>query len=164
MEVSNITWIPCDTNWTGPVLGLETSSMHAKAPLLIGYTSCIAAAILYGCHMVPLKLVNTGDGMFSQWLFCCAVWLVGLGVQLFREQPQFYSLSVIGGAIWALGNCASIPVMNLIGLGSGVALWNVSAILIGWATSRYGLFGLICAQVPNNSIMNTAGVTFCVLA
>ncbi|VDN45798.1 unnamed protein product [Gongylonema pulchrum] len=55
------------------------------------------------------------------------------------------------------GNATAIPILRVIGLGMGVLLWGITNCLMGWASSRFGLFGLK-KNVPNNVIMNYIGL------
>ena len=55
------------------------------------------------------------------------------------------------------GNASAIPILQAIGLGMGVLIWNVTNCLFGWASSRFGLFGLK-ANIPNNVALNYAGL------
>jgi uncharacterized membrane protein len=50
-----------------------------------------------------------------------------------------------------------VPILSLIGMGLGISLWGTISIIIGWATSRFGLLGL-APTPPTHSAMNYIGV------
>ena len=64
---------------------------------------------------------------------------------------------MVGGVLWTIGNLTAIPIIQRISLGLGVLIWGTINCVVGWATSRYGLFGLQ-KVVPNSEIANYIGV------
>ena len=52
------------------------------APAGVGYLAVAIAVLFFGSNFVPVKRYDTGDGMFFQWVMCCAIFIVGLVVQL----------------------------------------------------------------------------------
>lgn len=42
--------------------------------------------------------------MFFQWIVCIGIWLVGLVVNLARNQPPLFLPSIVGGVFWCTGN------------------------------------------------------------
>ena len=104
-----------------------------------GYAAVAIAVLFFGSNFVPVKKYDTGDGMFYQWLMASAIFLWGLGLQLylcFNPPPgdtvadlfasqglfgsrisradayaaRFEPLAVLGGAFWALGNLSLIHI------------------------------------------------------
>lgn len=55
------------------------------------------------------------------------------------------------------GNAMAPTVVSTVGLGMGTLLWSVVNCLIGWAISRFGLFGTKAAP-PSKSGLNYAGL------
>jgi hypothetical protein len=55
------------------------------------------------------------------------------------------------------GNIMRIPIVNFFGPGLSMLIWGSVQITVGWATARFGLFGLR-EQIPINIFMNYAGV------
>lgn len=49
---------------------------------------------------------------------------------------------MLGGLIWETGNVLSIPIIQRIGMGMGLIVWGISALVIGWFTGYFGWFGL----------------------
>ncbi|XP_045687075.1 transmembrane protein 144 isoform X2 [Phyllostomus hastatus] len=113
--------------------------------LTIGFISSSAAILLFGSNYVPLKKYNTG--MFLQWVLCAAIWLVALVANLILHCPKFWPFAMVGGCIWATGNIAVVPIIKTIGLGLGLLIWGSFNALTGWASSRFGWFGMDAEEV-----------------
>ncbi|KAM9795604.1 transmembrane protein 144-like [Neosynchiropus ocellatus] len=128
-----------------------------------GITANVVAVLLYGSNFVPVKKIETGDGMFFQWVSCAAVWLVSMIGDLMLQSPKFHPFAMLGGVIWATGNIAAVPIIKAIGLGLGVLLWGSSSLLTGWASSRFGWFG-IPAQEVARPVLNYCGAGLCLLS
>ena len=127
---------------------------------------CVFIAMLgFGSNFVPVKRFETGDGMFFQWVLCCAIWCCGLVVYCFKGCPTFQPVAMLGGAIWATGNIMSVPIIKTIGLSLGLLIWGQTNMLVGWATGYFGLFGVISQsnQVANPTL-NFLGVSLAVVA
>lgn len=50
-----------------------------------------------------LKMILTLTGVFFQWIMCSGSMLVGVVVQLIRNQPPFFPLVMTGGVVWTFG-------------------------------------------------------------
>lgn len=66
----------------------------------VGYFACFVACVFFGSNFVPVKRVPTGDGMFFSLVMTSAVLLDGCVVQLWRGNPKFEPLAMLGGVIW----------------------------------------------------------------
>ena len=101
--------------------------------------------------------------MFFQFVMCSGIFFAGLInylVQCSQQSagcPKFEPLAMLGGAIWCLGNVMAVPIIKTIGLAKGMLIWGLVNMLIGWASGRFGLFGLT-AQTVANPGLNYAGV------
>nr|XP_044622980.1 transmembrane protein 144 isoform X2 [Equus asinus] len=131
--------------------------------LTIGFISSSVAVLLYGSNYVPLKKYDTGDGMFLQWVLCAAIWLVALVVNLILRCPKFWPFAMVGGCIWATGNIAAVPIIKTIGLGLGILIWGSFNALTGWASSRFGWFGMDAEEVAK-PLLNYVGAGLSVLS
>ncbi|XP_017205627.2 transmembrane protein 144 isoform X3 [Oryctolagus cuniculus] len=129
----------------------------------IGYICSSIAILLFGSNFVPLKKCDTGDGMFLQWILCAAIWLVALVVNLILHCPKFWPLAMLGGCIWATGNIAVVPIIKTIGLGLGILIWGSFNALTGWASSRFGWFGMDAEEVPK-PLLNYTGAGLSVVS
>ena len=108
----------------------------------IALACCGIAVLFFGSNFVPVKTVETGDGVFFSWVLCTGIFFVGVIINGFEEFPKFEPWAMLGGAIWCTGNLMSVPTIKLIGLSLGMLLWGTTNMLIGWATGRFGLFGV----------------------
>ncbi|XP_049898437.1 transmembrane protein 144b [Epinephelus moara] len=128
-----------------------------------GIAANVVVMLMYGSNLVPVKRIETGDGMFFQWVYCAAIFLVSVVGDLLLQSPKFYPFAMIGGVIWTTGNITVIPIVRAIGMGLGSLLWGSSTLLMGWASSRFGWFG-IDAQDVSRPILNYCGAGLCLLS
>ncbi|MCP9258739.1 hypothetical protein DINM_001744 [Dirofilaria immitis] len=126
---------------------------------LKGLIACGISTCLFGSILVPIKQFDPGDGFFLQWVMDAGIFLFGMIINAYEGFPKFYPLAMLGGAIWAIGNASSTTILRSIGMGMGALIWCTTCCLIGWASSRFGLFGLK-ENVPNSVILNYAGLLF----
>jgi hypothetical protein len=77
--------------------------------------------------------------------------------------PKFEPLAMLGGVVWACGNVWVVPIVKTIGLSMGLLIWGMVNMLRGWASGRFGLFGLTPDAIGSPAI-NDAGVFFAVAA
>ncbi|VDN54954.1 unnamed protein product [Dracunculus medinensis] len=127
-----------------------------------GLVACAISSTFFGSMFVPLKKFDVGDGIFAQWVTGTAIFMFGMIVSAARGFPAFQPFAMLGGIFWAIGNATAIPIISMIGLGMGVLLWGVTNCVCGWASSRYGLFGLK-KEVPNNVLLNYIGLGLVIL-
>ncbi|XP_066504735.1 transmembrane protein 144b isoform X2 [Hoplias malabaricus] len=130
---------------------------------IFGFLSCLAAVVLYGSYIVPVKMVDTGDGMFFQWTSCASIWVMSFVGDILFCSTKAPPTAMIGGVIWATGNIGSVPMVKCIGLGLGMLFWASNVLLVGWASSRFGLFGLYPEDVPK-PLLNYCGAGLCLLS
>ncbi|XP_033114017.1 transmembrane protein 144-like isoform X2 [Anneissia japonica] len=128
-----------------------------------GYIGVIVAIIFFGTNLVPVKNANTGDGIFYQWIACTGIWLTGLVVHLIRGCPTFQPIAMLGGFLWTTGNITVIPIIKTIGLSLGILIWGSLNLLAGWASGRFGLFGLD-KDVITRPAFNYSGVALAMLS
>ncbi|XP_004708792.1 transmembrane protein 144 [Echinops telfairi] len=101
--------------------------------------------------------------MFLQWVLCAAIWLVALLANLILHCPKFWPLAMLGGSIWATGNIAVVPIIKTIGLGLGILIWGSFSSLTGWASSRFGWFGMD-AQEVSKPLLNDIGAALSIVS
>ncbi|XP_015199993.1 transmembrane protein 144 isoform X2 [Lepisosteus oculatus] len=131
--------------------------------LAYGFISCAVSVLFFGSNFVPVKKFDTGDGMFFQWILCAAIWSVSLVVNIILQSPKFWPLAMLGGFIWATGNITVVPILKTIGLGLGILIWGSFNLLMGWASSRFGWFGIDPEEV-NSPVLNYCGAGLCFLS
>ncbi|OWF45138.1 Transmembrane protein 144 [Mizuhopecten yessoensis] len=131
-----------------------------STPEFVGYIAVAVAVLCYGTNFAPVKKFETGDGMFFQWIVCSAILLSGIVIQIVR-QSTFYPIVMLGGVLWETGNIMVVPIIKTIGLGLGLCIWGMVNLLSGWATGRFGFFG-ITQEIPDDPTMNYVGVAVAV--
>lgn len=142
---------------------VSTTAASSTLPSWTGFIFLICSSILYGSNYLPVKQYETGDGMFFQLIVCVGIWIVGFVLNIVRGFPEFYALPLLGGFLWSTGNNTVVPIIQTIGIGLGMIFWNAIGLITGWATGRFGLFGLT-KEVPSNKILNYLGVLFVLLS
>ncbi|XP_030305652.1 transmembrane protein 144 isoform X2 [Calypte anna] len=154
-----------DTIRTNMNTGKAYSTFNSSngTDLAIGFTSSTVAVLLFGTNLVPVKKFDTGDGMFFQWVLCASVWIVSLVVNLIQNCPRFWPLAMVGGFVWATGNITVVPIVKTIGLALGLLIWASFNLLMGWASSRFGWFGLDPEEVSRPTL-NSVGAGLSVLS
>ncbi|XP_072191878.1 transmembrane protein 144 [Excalfactoria chinensis] len=141
----------------------NTFNISNGTDLAIGFTSSTVAVLLFGTNFVPVKKYDTGDGMFFQWILCASIWMVSLVVNLIRNCPQFWPLAMVGGFLWATGNITVVPIIKTIGLALGLLIWASFNLLTGWASSRFGWFGIDPEEVAR-PVLNYIGAGLSLLS
>ncbi|KAM6313179.1 transmembrane protein 144 [Aegotheles albertisi] len=131
--------------------------------LAIGFASSTVAVLLFGTNFVPVKKFDTGDGMFFQWILCASIWIVSLVVNLIQNCPRFWPLAMVGGFVWATGNVTVVPIVKTIGLALGLLIWASFNLLTGWASSRFGWFGIDPEEV-SRPVLNYIGAGLSLLS
>eukprot|EP00929_Paragymnodinium_shiwhaense_P033786 TRINITY_DN18494_c0_g1_i2.p1 TRINITY_DN18494_c0_g1~~TRINITY_DN18494_c0_g1_i2.p1 ORF type:complete len:425 (+),score=56.74 TRINITY_DN18494_c0_g1_i2:238-1512(+) len=68
-------------------------------------------------------------------------------------------LCMMGGALWALSNYLVIPLVKLLGIGLGFALYHFINLVVGYGVGRLGLFGLprLETSLPHGLLMCDIG-------
>lgn len=132
-------------------------------PFYWGFICTAISIFFYGTNFAPVKKFDTGDGTFFQWILCIAIWCSGLVVDIIRGSPKFYPLAMLGGVLWETGNMCVVPIIRTIGLGLGLCIWGMTNLLSGWATGRFGFFGLT-QEEPDNKVLNDIGVTMAMIS
>ena len=127
-----------------------------------------AAVALYALFSLPARACVTGDGILFQLLMCLGVFLVGVVVLLAQcaaesACPELSPLAMLGGGIWCISNVLLVPIVKCIGVGRAMLTWGLWECIAGWATGRFGLFGLR-VEDPRDPVLNFVGVGLVLLA
>eukprot|EP00913_Durusdinium_trenchii_P026076 g24462.t2 len=124
----------------------------------------IGAAVYLAEHLEVFArfCCDCGDGIFFSAVMSLGILLVGLCTGMFLcapvfELPRFEPLAALGGAIWMLGNLMCPKIIQTIGLGLGLTVWDLTNMLTGWVTGYLGLLGLP-KDVVKDPGMNLLGV------
>lgn len=133
---------------------------------IVGYGCCATAVIFFGTNFIPVKKIDAKDGIWFGWCMSVGILIAALIVDVspLTTKPHTYSpICTLGGVLWATGNVAGPMIIQKLGMGMAVTVWGLSNMLLGWATGRFGFFGIEknpCA----NPTLNTIGVALAVLA
>ena len=162
-----------------------TSPDSSSGSKPIAYVALGISILFFGSNFVPAAKFPIGDGISFQFFLCCGIWIVGIIVNLIVATSSaafhFFPLVMIGGVIWTTGNVLSTFVIPINGLGVSMLLWCttnlfmgkfqkktkksffISSLNKGWASGRFGWFGLKPDNV-SNSALNYAGVVIAILS
>jgi hypothetical protein len=132
----------------------------------IGLLCCSIAGIGFGTNFLPVKKLDVADGIFFS--FCMSIGIIMTGViitfmmptertEAFRTLAAFQPFAMLGGAAWMLGNLMCPLVIKWVGLGVGLSVWDLTNMLVGWATGRFGWFSVEVATVESE-VMNYVGL------
>jgi len=141
----------------------------------VGLACCAVSAVGFGSNYLPVKKVDVGDGFFFAVCMAIGIGIIGLTVNFSElttgslfEGPTFRPMAMLGGAAWMLGNLLTPTIIRLIGLGVGLSIWDLSNMVMGWATGYFGLFGVWATPAATSWLnffgMGLAGVSLVVLA
>ena len=73
----------------------------------------------------------------------------------------YFMIVTIAGFCF-VGNLCAVPVIKTIGLGKGILIWGTFNLISGWASGRFGWFGMK-ARPPPNVGLNYGGVALAVV-
>jgi len=108
-----------------------------------GYAAALTAAALFGVQYVPVKQHEIYDGTVFQWFMCSGILFAGvtLGILCEGEIPKVNLVDLLGGMVWTTQNMLLMPVVKLLGLGLGFAIFSGTNVFSGYIIGRLGLFG-----------------------
>eukprot|EP01121_Diplochlamys_sp_Union-15-3_P019849 TRINITY_DN7578_c0_g2_i1.p1 TRINITY_DN7578_c0_g2~~TRINITY_DN7578_c0_g2_i1.p1 ORF type:complete len:343 (-),score=59.58 TRINITY_DN7578_c0_g2_i1:807-1796(-) len=129
----------------------------------LGFLGAIVATIGFGSNYVVVKKFPTGDGIYFQWLMCCAIWITGFAVNVVRNFPPFEPFAMLGGFFWCTGNMLTVPIIKTIGLSIGLLIWGMVNLCMGWLSGTFGLFGLKKQKV-NKPALNYIGFALAIVS
>jgi glucose uptake protein GlcU len=127
----------------------------------IGYAAAFVAIVCFGSSFVPIKRFKkyAGDGVFAQFCMCFGRFALGLIILMTRDNKQFYPMAALSGMFWSAGNCISVPIIQCIGMGLGIAIWGTTNMLLGWASGEFGWWG-VNKEDPKRPWLNYLSVVF----
>ena len=80
-----------------PATNTTKAPEESELPTWTGFLGCLIASVFFGSNLLPVKQFSAGDGVFFQFVYCVAVWAVGLIVDLILHNDRFYPLVIVGG-------------------------------------------------------------------
>merc|ERR1719410_41854 len=79
------------------------------------------------------------------------------------EFAELYPGAMLGGMSWMLGNLMAPTIIKRLGLGLGLTVWDLSNMILGWATGSFGLFG-VQKELVSHPWWNRIGLALCCLS
>ncbi|VDM41150.1 unnamed protein product [Toxocara canis] len=128
----------------------------------IGLAAVVGSVFFFGTMFVPVKRYKCGDGIFVQFMMGIGIFFVGVIVFALKGFPPFYPLPMLGGLFWGIANSTAIVLTDVLGLALAILVWNTISCIMGWATSRFGLFGVHPAP-PKSDALNYAGLVMLII-
>ncbi|KAJ1428883.1 CEO family-domain-containing protein [Ochromonadaceae sp. CCMP2298] len=128
----------------------------------VGYGAAAVAVICFGSNFLPLKGIKVGDGVFFQFIMCNAVFMTSIPVLIIQDFPPVHGLAIAGGFLWCTGNMLCPVAIRFVGMGMGLILWGCTSMVIGWASGKFGLFGLARQEI-SDEVLNYIGVLLSIL-
>jgi glucose uptake protein GlcU len=107
---------------------------------LLGAFGAIVGITMFGTNYIPVRRCETHDGLMFGWAMGNGALAVGLCARAIVG-GEVLRLGLLGGAIWSLSNALVLPVVKLLGLGVGFALYHGVNLMVGYLVGRLGLFG-----------------------
>lgn len=128
----------------------------------IGFVGVLISVLGFGSNFVPLKRIEIGDGVFFQFIMCNAIFMTSIPVLIIQNFPKMHGLAILGGFLWCTGNMLCPIAIRFIGMGLGLLVWGCVSMIMGWASGRFGLFGLKKQEVSDPT-MNTIGMAIAIV-
>ncbi|GMI02104.1 hypothetical protein TrVE_jg8045 [Triparma verrucosa] len=129
----------------------------------LGYICAAVAVLFFGTNFIPVKKFDAGDGMFFQLWMCVGILIISFPVQIYRGWPEFQPFAMWGGFLWCTGNIMSVVTIQSVGMSIGLLVWGATNMIMGWASGKFGLFGLIADPIKDAQL-NYIGVGIALLA
>jgi glucose uptake protein GlcU len=124
---------------------------------VLGFAGVVIAVFFFGSNFLPLKNIKIGDGVFFQFCMCNGIFITSIPILIFQSFPPIHGIALLGGFLWTTGNMFVPVAIRFIGMGLGLILWGCVSMLIGWASGKFGLFGLKKQEI-GDPVMNYIGV------
>lgn len=77
-----------------------TAAAKSGTTTFVGFLLLAISILFYGSFLLPVKKLETGDGMFFQLVLCMGIWVVAFVVNLIQNSPKFYALPMVCGIMW----------------------------------------------------------------
>ncbi|CAC70102.2 Transmembrane protein 144 [Caenorhabditis elegans] len=125
--------------------------------MIVGILACLTATFTLGSVFAPIKRFPSSDGFMVQFFMSLGGFITSLAIHALLGFPPIYPLAMLGGALWCAANAFAFLIMNRLGLAVPILIWSTVSCLTGWATTRYGLFG-VPKGIPSSVILNYIGI------
>lgn len=135
----------------------------------IGIVGVVIASLFWGSNFVVCKnYALPPDGMHFVLLMSTGILLVGLLSLLFSERANgdfeavFAPYGLLGGTIWALGNFLTVPIVQNVGLGIGLAVWAGVNLVVAFVVGSLGLASVLPAEELHDPLLGAVGIVLAV--
>jgi len=93
---------------------------------------------------------------------CNAIFMTSIPILIIQDYPPIHAFALLGGFLWCTGNLLCPIAIRFIGVGLGLILWGCSSMILGWATGKFGLFGLHKQDI-GDSVLNYIGMCLAIV-
>ena len=136
---------------------------------LVGIVGVGIASTFWGSNFIVCKGYKLpDDGMHFVLLMSVGILFVGI-CTLFTSQIEdgdfevvFAPDGLLGGAIWALGNFLTVPIVSNIGLGMGLAIWAGVSLIVAFVVGWVGMGSLLPKEALAVPAMGAVGISLAV--
>lgn len=90
----------------------------------LGYIAVLISIVFFGSNFVPAAKYPIGDGLALQFFICCEIWTTGVIISLTQGSPISFPLVTVAGFLCRTGNCLSVFVIPIDGLGLSMLSWE----------------------------------------
>ena len=93
---------------------------------------------------------------------CNAIFMTSIPILIIQDYPPIHAFALLGGFLWCTGNLLCPIAIRFIGVGLGLILWGCSSMILGWATGKFGLFGLHKQDI-GDPVLNYVGMCLAIV-
>jgi glucose uptake protein GlcU len=129
---------------------------------------CLASVFWGSCYTVVKGYSMPSDGIHFAFLMSIGILFMGI-LSLFSSsmeegdfQAVFSPCGLLGGFLWACGNFLTVPIIECVGLGIGLAIWAGVNMIVAFVVGAMGMEG-IGIPLPKEPLTHPACGVFGVL-
>jgi hypothetical protein len=138
---------------------------------IVGIVGVVIAAVFWGSNFIVCKGYDLpNDGMHFVLLMSTGILFVGI-LAAFASAMEDGDFEVVlapdgllGGMIWTLGNFLTVPIIENIGLGMGLAIWCGVNLIVAFIVGAVGMGSLLDKESIANPAMGGCGIVLAALA
>lgn len=140
----------------------------------IGLAGVVVAALFWGSNFTVVKKYDMpSDGIHFSFLMSIGILFAGILTLLSSPlidgdfEVMWCPLGVLGGAMWAMGNFLTVPIVQRTGLGIGLAMWGGTNMIVAFVVGALGLEGIginLPKEQLTHPVCGLTGVVFALSA
>ena len=115
----------------------------------VGIMGVIVASFVWGSNFTVVRKYDMpADGVHFAFLMSIGIITVGLLTLVSSPMEDgdfevvFAPCGILGGALWAVGNFLTVPIIQCLGLGVGLAIWAGTNMIVAFLVGAMGLEGI----------------------